>query len=326
VEKKGLIWSFPNQEPVSGASLFADISGRVESGPLEAGLLGLAFHPAFAVNGTVFLSYTHRAGDRLVSRISEFGTLGGATILDPDSERIVLEVDQPFNNHNGGHLAFGPEGYLYIGFGDGGLGGDPLDHGQNTDSVLGSLLRIDVDAAIPYGIPEDNPFVIGGGRPEIHAWGFRNPWRFSFDRGTGELWVADVGQEDWEEVNKVEAGKNYGWNIKEGSHCFKTDPCDGPDLEDPIAEYDHKEGRSITGGFVYRGTALSFLSGVYVFGDFVSGKIWGLSFAGEGVAERQLLVDSGLSISSFGEGHNGDLYILDFETGGIFRLVSIPEG
>ena len=320
VEKDGIVWSFTNDDPLLDATVFIDISRLVESGPSETGLLGMALHPQFTSKHNVFLSYTAQDGNSLVSTISRFTSKDSGVTLDPSTEEVILTVEQPFDNHNGGHLAFGPDGYLYIGLGDGGAGGDPQGHGQNPETLLGSILRIDIDGGSPYAIPEDNPFISEGGRPEIYAWGLRNPWRFSFDRGTGELWVADVGQNKWEEVNKVQLGENYGWNIKEGTHCFEDDPCDSPNLADPIVEYSHAEGASVTGGFVYRGTSLDLLKGLYLYADFVSGKIWGLSFAQEGIPEPQLLIESGLSISSFAEGIDGELYVLDYETGSIFHI------
>ena len=320
VEKGGIVWNFSHDDPLLDATVFIDISLLVESGPSEAGLLGMALHPLFPSNHNVFLSYTGQDGGSLVSTISRFTSRDGGVTLDPSTEEVILTVEQPFNNHNGGNLAFGHDGYLYIGLGDGGRGGDPQGHGQNTETLLGSILRIDVDGGPPYAIPKDNPFISEGGRPEIYAWGLRNPWRFSFDRGTGELWVADVGQNNWEEVNKVQLGENYGWNIKEGTHCFKVDPCDTPGITDPIVEYSHDEGASVTGGFVYRGTVLDLLKGLYLYADFVSGKIWGLSFVQEGIPDPKLLIESGLSISSFAEGIDGELYVLDYETGSIFHI------
>lgn len=327
VEKGGTVWSLSETDPVTSASVFIDLSDRVESNSLEAGLLGMAFHPSFPTNGEVFLSYTHRGnGGPLVSRISIFTSPDGGGTLDPATEAILLSIDQPYPNHNGGNLAFGPDGYLYAGFGDGGAGGDPMGNGQDTGTLLGALLRIDIDQGTPYAVPPDNPFADGGGRPEIYAWGFRNPWRFSFDRGTGELWAGDVGQDSWEEIDKVHPGENYGWNVKEGTHCFSTDPCNLPGLTDPIAEYGRDDGGSVTGGFVYRGTLLPFLSGVYVFGDFISGKILGLSSVGNGAPEVRSLIDSGLSIASFGEGRDGELYVLDFTSGAVYRLDPAPPG
>jgi len=233
-------------------------------------------------------------------------------------------VDQPFLNHNGGQIAFGPDGLLYVGLGDGGSGGDPLGHAQDTSTLLGSILRIDVDRGTPYAVPPDNPFAAGGGRPEIFAWGLRNPWRWSFDRETGELWCGDVGQNRWEEVDRIRRGGNYGWNVREGAHCFASAECDSAGLIEPVAEYSHDEGCSITGGYVYRGATLPQISGAYVYGDFCSGRIWGLFSAGGGALAPRLLAESGLQISSFAEDHDGELYVVDYG-GGIHRLASAPE-
>ncbi len=335
VEKRGTI-----QLLQSGAepALFADLRDRVDSGPSEAGLLGLAFHPAFAENRQVFLSYT-AAGTgpnvALVSRISRFQASADGLRLDPDSEEILLTLDQPFGNHNGGNIVFGPDGFLYIGFGDGGSAGDPRGHGQNPETLLGTILRLDVDRQNPglaYTIPFDNPFVQGGGAPEIFAWGLRNPWRFSFDRETGLLWAADVGQNAWEEVNIIEAGGNYGWNIREGAHCFEPPTnCPTEGLIDPVTEYPNAGGDcSVTGGFVYRGEELPDLRGTYLFGDFCSGRIWGLPLNEQGLpipgTPHQLLLQSPARIASFAEGNDGEIYILDFTGGRVFKLTEIRQG
>ncbi|MEW6488037.1 MAG: PQQ-dependent sugar dehydrogenase [Thermodesulfobacteriota bacterium] len=319
VEKGGTVRSF-----LAGAaspSTFVDISDRVDAVPGEAGLLGLAFHPDWQTNREVFLSYTAPGPGgavALVSRLSRFRSTDGGATLDPATEEILLAVDQPFANHNGGHAAFGPDGFLYLGLGDGGSGGDPLGHGQDTETLLGAFLRLDVDAGAPYAIPPGNPFAQGGGRPEIFAWGFRNPWRWSFDRATGELWCGDVGQGAWEEVNQVLVGRNYGWNVREGAHCFGAATCDTVGLEDPVAEYSHAEGCSVTGGYVYRGTRIPSLTGTYVYGDFCSGTVWGLA---PGNREPRVLVPSGLNISSFAEGSGGELHVLDYASGEIFHLM-----
>lgn len=319
VERAGKIKAVSDDSGTPSSSVFIDISAQVTTTG-EGGLLGAAFHPDFQRNGQVYLSYT-RPGAPLTSYISRFTSPDEGQTLDPASEQPILIVDQPFQNHNGGNIAFGPEGHLYIGLGDGGSGGDPLGNGQNTDTLLGALLRIDVDASTPYGIPADNPFVPGGGRAEIFAWGFRNPWRWSFDRATGALWVGDVGQADWEEIDRVERGGNYGWNIREGAHCFNSDTCDASGLIDPVVEYDHSQGCSVTGGYVYRGTAIPALAGVYIYGDFCSGRIWGLFGDAEGHPRAELLIDSDISITSFGEDQAGELYVLGSE-GQIFRLVA----
>ena len=315
----GVITVFDNDPANATGATFLDIRGRVQSGG-EAGLLGIAFHPDFANNGEVFVSYT--AGGPLTSVISRFRSFDGNQTLDPNSEEIILTVIQPASNHNGGDIAFDPDGFLYAGFGDGGGGGDPNGNGQNTMTLLGSMIRIDVDIAVGYNIPPSNPFASagqclqgsgGGNCPEIFAWGFRNPWRFSFDSMSGELWVGDVGQGRWEEVDRVVIGENYGWNTREGAHCFSpSSGCTTAGLTDPITEYDHGLGVSITGGFVYRGTAIAALQGHYVFGDFGSGRIWSVpADATTGTAPTEL-ANTALSISAFAQGVDGELYVVDY--------------
>jgi glucose/arabinose dehydrogenase len=299
--------------------VFVDIRSRVDSGPNEAGLLGLAFHPDFERNQRVFLSYT-ASDDPLVSHIAEYRLDQNATRIDPNSERIVLKQSQPYGNHNGGQISFGPDGFLYIGFGDGGAGGDPLQHGQNTNTLLGTMLRIDVDQGQPYGSPRDNPFAAGGGRAEIFAYGLRNPWRWSFDRKTGELWLADVGQNKWEEVNRIVKGGNYGWNIKEGKHCFRSHRCRTTGLIDPIVDYGHDQGCSITGGYVYRGSQIPALRGWYVYADYCSGTVWGLDTETQN-PQPIVILSSGANIASFAEDHAGELYVLDHSKGRISRMV-----
>jgi glucose/arabinose dehydrogenase len=319
VEQSGRVLAFANAPQVNQTVMFIDLSDRVDAGPAEAGLLGMAFHPDFANNHQVFLSYTRR-GNPLVSYLSRFTSLDGGQTLDPGSETILLTLDQPFANHNGGGIAFGPDGYLYVGFGDGGSAGDPQGNGQNTTTLLGALLRIDVDRATPYAIPPDNPFAQGGGRGELYAWGFRNPWRWSFDRATGALWVGDVGQAQWEEIDRVERGGNYGWNLREGAHCFNAATCDSTGLSDPVTEYSHAEGCSVTGGYVYRGTTMPALQGVYLYGDFCSGRLWGLACDATGTPHAQVLQDTGIAISSFAEGDDGEVYVLDYRGGGLYRV------
>jgi uncharacterized repeat protein (TIGR03806 family) len=309
----------------SGLSLrtVLDLRQKVVFGG-EAGLLDLAFHPDWRNNHWVFLSYTGANGSgKLTSFVSRFQMTGAPARIDPASEKVILEVGQPFANHNGGRIAFGPDGYLYIGFGDGGSGGDPGDRGQNTDVLLGKILRIDVDRGDPYSIPPGNPFAAGGGRPEIFAWGFRNPWRWSFDTANGDLWVGDVGQNRWEEIDLVRLGGNYGWRVREGSHCFNPDPCSTAGLIDPVVEYSHKEGCSVTGGFVYHGEAIPSLRGVFVFGDYCSGNIWGVFHDPDGKPFRKLLVASGLNITAFAQSHAGEIYALSYN-GAISKLV--PAG
>ena len=290
----------------------------------EAGLLGLAFHPAWQNNRLVFLSYTALDQSRnLTSYISSFRMTGDPPLVDPTSEKIVLQVTQPFYNHNGGGIAFGPDGYLYIGLGDGGSGGDPMNNGQNRNVLLGKILRIDVDRGDPYAIPADNPFAKGGGRPEIFAWGFRNPWRWSFDRDSGDLWVGDVGQNRWEEIDSVHLGGNYGWRIREGAHCFNPDPCDPAGLTDPEVEYSHQEGCSVTAGFVYQGAAIPGLRGTFIFGDYCSGNIWGVVYDPYVHHNyRRLLAASGRNIASFAQGNDGEIYVLAYN-GVISKLVAV---
>ena len=304
------------------AEPFLDIGGEISSGG-EQGLLGLAFHPRYDENGRFFINYTDPAGDTVVAeyRVSS----ADPNRADAGSERVVLRVPQPYRNHNGGGLAFGPDGYLYISLGDGGAGGDPEENGQDLGTLLGSLLRIDVDSGDPYGIPEDNPFVDEeDARPEIWAYGLRNPWRFSFDRDTGDLWIADVGQNVWEEINFQDAasngGENYGWDVMEGAHCFEPESgCDTGGLVLPVLEYDHDQGCSVTGGYRYRGSKIPGLEGTYLFGDYCSGQIWGASGAGVDWTSQPLL-SSGIRISAFGEDETGELYVADHRAGTVYRI------
>jgi uncharacterized repeat protein (TIGR03806 family) len=310
-------------------STWIDLTARVNSNANEGGLLGMAFHPRYAENGEVYLSFTAGPNADLRSVVSRFRTTNGGALLDPDSEEVLLEVSQPANNHNGGGLAFGPDGYLYLGLGDGGGSGDPFENGQDPHTLLGAMVRIDVDQDDPvrgtaYAIPPDNPFADGeAGAPEVYAYGLRNPWRFSFDFETGDLWAADVGQDRVEEVNVIRRGGNYGWPIKEGTECYLADTCDETGLIDPIVEYLHPEGagrRSVTGGYVYRGSRIAALQGVYVYGDFLSGQVWGLFFDASGDPDPQELIATGRNISSFGQSLDGELFLLDFVGGRIFRF------
>ena len=304
-----------------------DIRDRVSSRGWEEGLLGLAIDPN---DPSYFYVYYSAARPRrsVVSRFFYSGS-GDAAAADPDSELVILEVEQPYANHNGGQLAFGPDGYLYIGLGDGGSAGDPRGNGQDTSTLLGTILRIDVSEATaeqPYAVPPDNPFADDGGRAEIWAYGLRNPWRFSFDRGTGdrdtgELWAGDVGQNEWEEIDIIERGGNYGWNVLEGTHCFSpSSDCEREGMIPPVWEYSlDGEACSVIGGFVYRGSGISWLSGVYVYGDFCTGEIFGLRRDGGDVI-NQLLADTDHRIASFGEDGDGELYVLT-QGEGILRLV-----
>jgi len=329
VERGGRVRVFANDPAVATASTFVDLSGQVNTSG-EGGLLGMAFHPDFGANGEVFLSYT-RSGSPLQSVIARFTSPDGGASLDPNSGEILLTVDQPYSNHNGGQIAFGPDGYLYIGLGDGGSGGDPQDNAQNTRNLLGAMLRIDVDGATPYAIPAGNPFAGnplcssgpgGAACPEIFAWGFRNPWRWSFDRATGELWVGDVGQNAWEELDRVEIGGNYGWRCREGAHPYDSSGVCPAGLIDPVAEYGHgpATGNSVTGGYVYRGSAIPALSGRYVFGDFGSGRIWELLPDDADRLALNELLDTSFSIASFGQGADGEIYVLDIASGELHRL------
>jgi hypothetical protein len=367
-EQKGVIHAFAADQPQQGSRVFLDITNQVNRGG-EEGLLGLAFDPDYQDNGHFYVYYSATNPRRSV--VSRFSLdQGNPGIADPQSEVIIMEIEQPFINHNGGQLAFGPDGYLYIGLGDGG-GGDPQSNGQNIGTLLGSILRIDVDglsANGEYKIPGDNPFVdTAGARAEIWAYGLRNPWRFSFDKDTGLLWAGDVGRSMWEEIDIITKGANYGWNIMEGSECYsqrvwspsslRTDNpasllmamaklvsgtasmaaiierakvilstvksmatgCDQSGLTLPLVDYDHTQGCSVTGGYVYRGDKIHSLQGYYIYGDYCSGNIWGLGYDGNVVTQNMLLTESGLSITSFGEDLSGNLYILS-GNGGIYTL------
>jgi len=306
---------------------FLDISGRISAGG-ERGLLGLAFHPSFGRGDQrLFVNYTDRDGNTVVAsyRASE----PSADRADPGSEEVLLRIEQPFANHNGGALAFGTDGRLYIATGDGGSGGDPLDSGQRLDTLLGKILRIDVDRAdggLPYAIPPDNPFVgRPDARPEIWAYGLRNPWRMSFDPATDELWIGDVGQGSWEEIDRLApaaGGANFGWNRMEGLHCYLKPDCDESSFVAPVTEYSHDEGCSVTGGHVYRGTRFPEMAGVYLFADYCSGSIWGIpSAASEAVAPTALLA-SGRNIVAFGEDESRELYVADISGGGVYRITA----
>lgn len=303
------------------AAAFLDIRDRVSDRGEEEGLLGLAFDPDFVSNGFFYLYYSASGPRRSV--ISRFSVPTWDSAADVNSEKVILEVEQPYSNHNGGQIVFGPDGFLYVGLGDGGSAGDPKGHGQNTGTLLGTILRLDVstlDSTGSYAIPADNPFVgVEGARPEIWAYGLRNPWRFTFDSETGDLWAADVGQNALEEVNLVRAGLNYGWKIMEGDECYSRS-CDTRGLELPVTVYGRDDGCSITGGYVYRGTRLLSLYGAYVYGDFCSGRTWALRYGGSRVTESIQLADTRIRISSFAEDADGELYILDLG-GEIYKFV-----
>lgn len=322
-EQAGRVMVFSDDHEVSEGHVFLDIRERVSTKGTEEGLLGFTFDPGFNNNGYFYVYYSAETPRRSVlSRFSR--ELGNPRMANSQSERILMEILQPFGNHNGGQIAFGQDGYLYIGLGDGGGRGDPMANSQNIGTLLGAILRIEVNNGpdnVPYFVPDDNPYVgVSGARREIWAHGVRNPWRFSFDRVTGMLWVGDVGQNDWEEVNIVKKGLNYGWNILEGNYCFLSRTnCDSTGFEPPILEYNHSDGCSITGGIVYRGTEIPSLTGAYIYGDYCSGKIWGLRYAVESITDHALLVDSDLRVSSFGEDLIGNVYVLS-RTKGIYRL------
>lgn len=310
------------------AQPFLDIRDRVNSGG-EKGLLSVAFHPRHAENGLLYVNYTTRARG-LHTIVAEFKRGAGGQVQTA-SERVLLKIKQPYANHNGGQLAFGPDGYLYIGMGDGGSANDPLDHGQNTRTLLGALLRIDVDhrgQGHLYAVPPDNPFVGQSDYlKEIWAFGLRNPWRFSFDVASGQLFLADVGQDEEEEINIIKKGGNYGWNIMEGMSCTPgvLINCNKAGLELPIFAYPHPEGFSITGGFVYRGKAIPGLCGAYVYGDYVSQRIWGLRYDGHRVTRQRELLKTRHAISSFGEDETHELYVADHTGGKIMKIVPGAE-
>jgi glucose/arabinose dehydrogenase len=305
---------------------FLDVSSLVSRGS-EQGLLGLAFDPDYSSNGRFFVNYSDTEGD---TRVVAYRVSGDPDLADAATAEILLTIEQPFSNHNGGHLTFGPDGFLYIAMGDGGSGGDPQGNGQDRLDLLGSLLRIDVRGASGYTIPPDNPFAgMADARPELWDIGLRNPWRFSFDRGTGDLYIADVGQNEREEINVALAstggghGANYGWNIMEGTACFVGTECDTSGLVLPVLEYGHSEGCSVTGGYVYRGSAIPDLAGHYFYADFCEGWVRSFRFAGGAVtAERDWPeLAPGGQVPSFGEDAAGELYVLD-AGGTVYRIVA----
>lgn len=332
VEQRGVVHTFSNSQTTTEMDVFLDISdltGVDPDAPGERGLFSIAFDPNFATNRYVFVSYT-RQTPSLTSRISRFRSSDGGQTLDLSTETVVLTLPQPFNNHNGGQIAFGPDNLLYIAFGDGGGTGDPGDRAQDTTNLYGSILRIDPSTLPNYIIPATNPF-FGNARcddgigtvdcPEVFAWGLRNPWRFSFDSTTDELWAADVGQDDWEEVDLIVNSGNYGWRLREGAHCYNPSTgCPTAGLTDPVVEYGNSLGSSVTGGFVYRGSQNQPLVGSYVFGDYSSGRIFRVN---PGSGELENLLDTTLQISSFGEGNDGEIYVVDYG-GDLYRIVAAP--
>lgn len=324
IEKGGQIRIF--SDDALRKTPFLDISERVTTSGNEQGLLGLAFPPNFAERGFFFVNYTNKSGDTVIAR---YKVTADPNIADASSETIILEIDQPAKNHNGGMLAFTQDGMLWIGMGDGGGSGDRYNNGQNPETLLGKMLRIDVtsDPTKPYTIPGDNPWASSADsvRDEIWAAGLRNPWRFSFDRANGDLWIGDVGQNQIEEINRIPTGNkglNFGWPIIEGSDCYTTSNCDPQGLVLPVVEYKHgSDGCSTTGGYVYRGSKIPALAGVYLYGDYCSGRIWALWFNAEGKWQSQELLDSDQSISSFGEDESGEVYVVGYG-GSVFRIES----
>ncbi|MCS6871295.1 MAG: PQQ-dependent sugar dehydrogenase [Anaerolineae bacterium] len=322
VEKGGTIALLENGRR---GTVFLDIRDRVRSSNYEQGLLGLAFHPNFERNGYFYVNYTNRQGHTVIERYSVLRS--DPNRADPSSAKRIMLIRQPYANHNGGMIAFGPDGFLYIGMGDGGGANDPLLAGQDKRTLLGKILRIDVDNGDPYAIPASNPYADGRqGLPEIWSIGWRNPWRFSFDRVTGDMYIADVGQNRYEEVHierrGAPGGLNYGWNIMEGSHCFSPRTgCNRNGLQMPIAEYDHSQGISITGGYVYRGAAFPRMQGYYFFADFGSTKVWALREVRANEWEMTEIMSARFPVSSFGEDEAGELYLVDFGGGTIHRLV-----
>ena len=316
-------------DPDSGrTNVVLDISDRV-LGQGEQGLLGLALHPSWPEDPRVYLHYSAREGngDTVLSAFRATDEPGQRPPrIDRTTERVLFTLDQPYANHNGGQLAFGPDGYLYVGLGDGGAGGDPHGNGQNPDALLGKILRLDVDVdGRRYAIPRDNPFAEGGGAPEVLLTGLRNPWRFSFDRATGLLWIGDVGQGAAEEIDRVDptadAGGNLGWSVMEGSQCYAEPGCSSDGLILPIVEYGHDAGCSVTGGYVYRGAAIPTLRGWYLFSDFCRGTLFGVPSDIEGVVGPRALLETDLAVSTFGEGPDGELYVADLGRGLVYRIV-----
>jgi hypothetical protein len=300
---------------------FLDIHTRLVSGG-EQGLLSVAFHPNYATNGFFYVNYTDLNGDTRVERYTV--SVADSNLADTATHKLILFIPQPYTNHNGGLVMFGPDGMLYIGMGDGGLGGDPQNRAQHPDSLLGKLLRIDVDHGDPYAIPANNPFATSGGAPEIWALGLRNPWRFAFDPPSGLLYMGDVGQDSWEEVDVEPAsqgGLNYGWRIMEGAHCYNPDPCSSAGLVLPVLEYSHADGCSVIGGFVYRGTRSPALAGQYFFSDYCQGWLRSARYANGAVASRTVWSSNvnPVSVLSFGQDARGELYVLS-GSGSVYRI------
>ena len=326
VEQEGIIYVFTNDASATGKKVFLDIRSKVDDAGNEEGLLGLAFHPDYETNGYFYVNYTATNPDRTV--ISRFNVSSNVDQADAASEKVLLTFAQPYSNHNGGQVSFGPDGFLYIATGDGGSGGDPHDNGQNRATLLGKILRIDVNKqenGKEYGIPTDNPFAgnSSGYKEEIYAYGLRNPWRFSFDADNGRLWTGDVGQNAYEEIDVIVKGGNYGWNTMEGNHCFEpSSGCDRNGLKLPIHEYGRGSGISITGGFVYRGPTLTGLKGKYIYADYGSRKVWALDHSDMNKPINTELIEANFNISSFGVDQNNEVYICAFD-GKIYRLEKV---
>jgi len=326
VEKKGRILVLKNNHATKTSKVFLDIRAKVSTDSNEEGLLGLAFDPDYATNGFIFIYYSGAKPRRVIVERYKVST-ANPDAIDPSSGKILLEFNEPYGNHNGGMIAFGPDKMLYLGVGDGGAAGDPHNNGQNINTLLGKILRIDPrsesSGKSPYRIPSDNPFVKAGGnsRGEIWAYGMRNPWRFSFDRETGSLWAGDVGQHAWEEVDIIVKGGNYGWNILEGSHTYKIGQKTLPDVfKPPVIEYDRDTGKCVTGGYVYRGKTLPGLQGKYIYGDFVMGTIWALDYDHKTKTVRSnKIIANAPMLASFGEDEAGEVYAVSL-TGEIWIL------
>ncbi|TXT63184.1 MAG: PQQ-dependent glucose dehydrogenase [Promethearchaeota archaeon] len=316
VEQTGRIYVFTNSYSTSQKVLFLNLSSNITYGG-ERGLLGLAFHPNYTSNGKFYVDYIDISGNSVIAQY----TVNSSDInkANSSSRIILLTQSQPATNHNGGQLAFGPDGYLYASFGD---GGQNSQEAQDLTTILGTIIRIDINSGSPYSIPNDNPFYNNteGYREEIWAYGLRNPWRFSFDNNTGELWAGDVGAALYEEIDIITNGSNYGWPIMEGFHCYGGGTCDQTNLTLPIFEYVHFLGNAITGGFVYRGSNITSVQGEYIYGDYGSGRIWALSYNPIDGTENRILIDTELQISSFGTDNSNELYICAINTGRIYKL------
>ncbi len=312
VLRKGVMQSTP----------FLDLRSKVSTGG-ERGLLGLAFHPDYKTNGKFYVDYTDKSGATVIAEYHRSAT--NASIANPTA-KLVIRIPQPYANHNGGMLAFGPDRYLYVGMGDGGSGGDPGNRAQNKNLLLGKILRINIDTKKAYTIPPTNPYVGRAGHDLVWAYGLRNPWRFSFDRKNGNLWIGDVGQVKYEEIDRSRApdagkGLNYGWRVVEGNHCYNpATGCNTTGKTKPLAVYGHSVGCAVTGGYVYRGTTAPDLVGAYIFGDYCSGRIWAVDAGGANAQTPVLLNDTPFQISSFGEDQTGNVYVVDYAAGAVWRL------